>query len=249
MAIHPAAQGFGRAADAYAQARPGYPEPAVRRLAELLDLRPGRRVADVAAGTGKLTVALAGTGADVVAIEPVAAMRARLALALPEVQLLDGVAEDLPLPDGSVHAATVAQAFHWFDGDRALRELHRVVVAGGRLAVIYNRRLLSDPLQAQIEAVVAPWRGDVPAHRSERWRQAFATSQLWAPAQEAEFPNVQSMDREGPVARVASISFIAALPDADRTRVLDQVRALVATCPEPIELAHVCELSVWQRRD
>ena len=80
--------------------------------------------------------------------------------------MLDGTAEDLPLGAGSVDAATVAQAFHWFDGDRALAEIHRVTRPGGRLAVVYNRRPLDHPLQAGIETIVAPHRGDTP---SQAW--------------------------------------------------------------------------------
>ena len=133
MAIHRSARGVQLAAGDYQRARPDYSDEAGRWLAERLDLRPGRKVVDIAAGTGKLTRALVATGAKVVAVEPVAGMRERLAAALTGVELLDGVAEAIPLDDASVHAATVGQAFHWFDGDRALTEIHRVGRVGGRV--------------------------------------------------------------------------------------------------------------------
>ena len=112
MAIHPSAHGFQTAAGDYERARPDYSDEAGGWLAEQLDLRPGRKVVDSAAGTGKLTRALVATGAKVVAVEPVAGMRERLAAALTGVELLDGVAEAIPLDDASVDAATVGQAFH-----------------------------------------------------------------------------------------------------------------------------------------
>jgi SAM-dependent methyltransferase len=248
MAIHPSAEGFQTCADEYERARPDYPHEAGHWLAQRLDLRSGRTVLDIAAGTGKLTRVLAATGATVVAVEPVAGMRERLAASLPDVELLDGVAERIPLADASVDVAAVGQAFHWFDGDRALAEIHRVTRRASRLAVVYNRRLLDDPMQAALEAVLRPLRGDTPALRSGRWRDAFARTRDWTPADEAELAHVQLLDREGVVARVASTSFIARLATRRRAEVLDQTRALVRDHPEPIALPYACELFIWQRR-
>ena len=247
MAIHPSAQGFRAAADDYERARPGYPEEARRWLSERLDLRPGRKVVDLAAGTGKLTRLLVATGATVVAVEPVAEMRLRLAAALPHVELLDGVAERIPLDDTSVDAAAVGQAFHWFDGDRALPEIHRIVRRHGRLAVVYNRRPLGHPIHEAIEAIIGPLRSQTPAHRSGEWRAAFERTPFWASVEEVELANVQLLDCDGVVARVASISFIAALASDRRADVLAQVRTLVKGHPEPIELPYICELFIWQR--
>lgn len=247
MAIHRSARGFDAAAADYERARPDYPDEAVRWLAQRLDLRPGRTILDLAAGTGKLTRLLAGTGARVIAVEPVGGMRARLAGLLPEDDVLDGTAEELPLADQSLDAVTVAQAFRWFDGDRALAEIHRVTREGGRLAVVYNRRPLDHPLQAALEAVFAPHRGDTPSHRSGRWRDALDRSRLWAHGEELEIEHVDALDREGVVARVSSTSFISRLPPEPRKQVREQVRALVAGWREPIELPYVCELLLWDR--
>jgi len=245
--IHQGAHGFDEAAGNYDRARPDYPERAGGWLAKRLDLRPGRTVLDLAAGTGKLTQLLVRTGARVIAVEPVAGMRTRLGDALPEVELYAGTAEAIPLVSGSVDAVTVAQAFHWFDGDRALAEIHRVTRPGSRLAVVYNRRPLENPLQGALEAIVRPHRGDTPAHGSGRWQMAFARTSLWAAVEETELLHVQHLDREGVVARIASTSFIAALPDDQRAQLLEQVRALVANRPEPVELPYVCELFAWER--
>jgi hypothetical protein len=91
-------------------------------------------------GDGQADASAGGHGRKVVAVEPVAGMRERLAAALTDVELLDGVAEAIPLDDASVHAATVGQAFHWFDGDRPLIEIIASVVWAAGSAVVYNRR-------------------------------------------------------------------------------------------------------------
>src|SRR4051812_3416336 len=113
---------FGSVAEAYERARPLYAVEALEWLQERLPLR---RVLDVGAGTGKLSRQLGALGADVVAVEPDEHMRSVFARVLPEIELLAGSAEELPLADASAAVATVAQAFHWFDPERALPGPHR----------------------------------------------------------------------------------------------------------------------------
>ena len=119
---------FGRVAEAYARTRPPYPRAVVERAAAALGLTPTATVLDLAAGTGNLTRTLRDVFARVVAVEPDGAMRAQF-----DGEVLDGRAEQIPLPDGAVDAVFVGEAFHWFDGERAMAEIRRV--AGG-LAVL-----------------------------------------------------------------------------------------------------------------
>jgi len=239
-----AARGFSRSADAYDRARPDYPAAAVAWLAERLGLRPGRTVVDLAAGTGKLTRPLAATGAEVVAIEPVAEMRARIGDAA--ARSLDGTAEAIPLADASADAVTVAQAFHWFDGPAALAEIHRVLRPGGALALVWNRRPLEDPAHAAIERIIAPHRGDAPAHRSGAWRAAFDATTLFGPLEERTFAHSRPHDADALADRVGSTSFVAALDDGPQADVIAAVRALAAE--GPVELPYVCEVLMCDRR-
>jgi SAM-dependent methyltransferase len=132
-----AASSFARSAGAYERARPGYAPEAVAFLVKRLGLGPGRVVVDLAAGTGKLAGQLVPSGARVVAVEPLAEMRSLIPAG---IEVFDGTAEAIPLPDASVDAVTVAQAFHWFDAEVALREIERVLRPGGSLALVSNRR-------------------------------------------------------------------------------------------------------------
>ena len=239
-----AARGFSRSADAYDRARPDYPPAAMAWLAKRLGLRQGRTVVDLAAGTGKLTRPLAATGAEVVAIEPVPEMRARIGDAA--ARSLDGTAEAIPLPDASADAVTVAQAFHWFDGLAALAEIHRVLRAGGALALVWNRRPLEDPVHAAIERIIAPYRGDAPAHRSGAWRAAFDATTLFGPLEERTFAHSRPHDADALADRVGSTSFVAALDDGPHAEVIAAVRALAAE--RPVDVPYVCEVLVCDRR-
>ena len=127
-----AARGFQQGADAYERGRPGYPRGAVQWLWTELGLEPGRTVLDVAAGTGKLTRELVPSGATVIAVEPVPAMRAVLERVVPDARALDGTAEALPIDDATVDAITVASAFHWFDGPVGGGRVPPCAAAGGQ---------------------------------------------------------------------------------------------------------------------
>jgi len=105
---------FGGAADCYERGRPSYPAGAVASLIEQLGVARDGVVLDLAAGTGKLTRLLSAHVDTVIAVEPVEEMRRELASKLPTVRLLDGTAEQIPLPDGCVDAVFIAEAFHWF---------------------------------------------------------------------------------------------------------------------------------------
>jgi ubiquinone/menaquinone biosynthesis C-methylase UbiE len=238
-----AARGFARSAAAYDRARPEYPPAAIAWLAERMRLGPGRTVVDLAAGTGKLTRPLAATGAEVIAVEPIAEMRARIGPAVARV--LDGTAEAMPLPDASADAVTVAQAFHWFDGPTALAEIHRVLRPDGALALVWNRRPLEHPVHAAIERIVAPYRGDAPAHRSGAWRSAVDATTLFGPPEERIFEHARPHDAAALADRVGSTSFIAALDDGRRAEVLAAVRALAAD--GPVEVPYLCEVFVCDR--
>jgi len=244
--IHPsAAVGFERAAGAYERGRPDFPAPAVDALVRDLDLRPGRTVLDLGAGTGKLARLLAPSGATVIGVEPVAAMRRTMQEVVPDAEVLDATAEALPLEPGAADAAVAAQAFHWFDGPRALAELARVLPPGGPLALIWNVRDETEPWVFAITELIEPSRGDTPSHRSMRWRDAFDDAPGWTAQPLTSFPYIHRTTREAAVDRVTSISFIAALEDGERRRVADAVRALL---PPGAEVDFPYRTDLWLSR-
>jgi SAM-dependent methyltransferase len=246
MTLHPAAAGFARAADVYERARPEYPPEAVIWLADRLELRPGRVVVDVGAGTGKLTRLLVPTGARVVAVEPQEEMLAVLREAVPEAEALEGSAESLPLADGFADAVAAASAFHWFDASRALPEIARVLRPGGRLALVFNTRDPEDALQRELTELLVPhgirvsWMRDLDPPRTLEARGLFE------PPEYTEFRHEQRFDADALVERVASISYVALLPDEERAELLAQVRELGERREAPFAFPYLTQ--IWVSR-
>jgi SAM-dependent methyltransferase len=242
--IHPAAAvGFARAAEIYERARPSYPAEAVEWLAERCGIGPGRKVVDVGAGTGKLTRLLPATGARVIAVEPIAEMRALIE----GVEVLDGTAEALPLAGGSVEAIVVAQAFHWFDHASALAEFHRVLVEDGMLGLIWNSRDLDDPLQAGLDAVLKPHRRRVADQQSGARRPPLEASPLFGSVEERSFPFAQSFTTDDLCERVASTSFVSAAAPDEREELLARVRSLTVGFDEPFPFRYRTDVYVVPR--
>jgi SAM-dependent methyltransferase len=243
-----AATGFDAEADAYERARPSYPPDAVTWLVDALRIAPGATLVDLAAGTGKFTRLLTDTRARLVAVEPVDGMRAILQHTQPDVPVLSAVAEALPLRGESVDAITIAQAFHWFDAERSLAELQRVLRPGGRMGVIWNARDRSEPWVDAIWSIMdriekrAPWR----AH--DEWGASTGAigSPWFTSVTAATFHHQQCTTPDEMVDRVRSVSHVAVLPPAARDAVLDEVRTVLATDPAT---AGKTELAVPYRVD
>lgn len=224
--IHPTAErGFGSDAARYDLGRPGYPDDAVAWLTKRLGIDTGSVVVDVGAGTGKLTRHLAATGADVIAVEPVDAMATILRQNVPTARVVAATAENLPFTAGTVDALVAAQAFHWFDRHRAWAEFRRVLRPGGGVGLIWNARDRSvswvDDVWEIMDEVEkkAPWR--------DPDRPALAAGDGFAPLEHREFFHTVPVTAEIVVARIASVSHVAVLPDRERATVLDRVRRAV----------------------
>jgi len=226
-----AARGFSAQAGTYARGRPEYPDAIVGWLSGALGLGPGRRAVDLGAGTGKFTRRLLETGADTIAVEPVAAMREQLVAKLPAVPALDGTAQSMPLPDASADTVVCAQAFHWFATREALAEIRRVLRPGGVLGLVWNERDESVDWVAELTRIITPHEGDTPRFRKGTWRAPFDGTLFDAPEETVLAHAHVGSAQEVIVDRFLSVSFIAALPDEARAGVERQLHELVDTHP------------------
>jgi SAM-dependent methyltransferase len=231
MELHPLAQAFAGVADEYERGRPEYPAEAIDAIRMGLMLDAGARIADVGAGTGKLTRALPAASFAVVAIEPLSGMRTRLAAQQPNVDVLDGTAEALPLPDASVDAIACGDAFHWFDGERAVAELARVIRPDGGLALLWNHpaeeKVPAPAWMQEIRALVDVLRPDHPGFSKDQGRNAVAASPHFDTMHYAEVRHTHETDRAGVLDAIASFSYVSALPDAERAALLASVDAVM----------------------
>lgn len=219
---HERSLSFGSQAAAYERGRPSYPPEAIDWLLAPTATWDARDVLDLGAGTGKLTTRLVERGLSVIAVDPIAEMLEVLRSALPDTPALLGTAEHIPLPDNAVDAVLVAQAWHWFDPERAVAEVARVLRPGGRLGLVWNVRDdrlgwvkdFSRIVGLEHDRVVSP---DLPA-----------------PFTDVEHHRVEWTNYVTPQALidyVASRSYCITSPADVRDRTLEQVRELLATHP------------------
>jgi SAM-dependent methyltransferase len=241
------ALGFARVADLYERVRPEYPAAAVEWAVRRLRLGPGSVVLDLAAGTGKLTRALVARELTVFAVDPNLEMLARLRAGLPGVDAREGTAEAIPLEDAAVDVVTVGQAFHWFEPQAALREIHRVLRPSGGLALFWNSRDLDDPVQAGWGEIVHEAKGSVLERETLDERAEIARSGLFSTLEGWEHPWTQHVGVNEFVDLIGSRSYVARLDDPERERVLAQVRAFAGRLGEPIPFRYVTHVQVAKR--
>ena len=152
-------------------------------------------------------------------------MREVLARVVPDAETVEGTAEQIPLEDGTADAVSAAQAFHWFDAERALPEMHRVLVPRGGVALVWNIRDDSHELHQRYAETIRPYHGDAYPEQQDH-AAALERSDLFAEFEARTFGHVQLLDADGLVARAASVSFIARLPEDERAELLERVRRL-----------------------
>lgn len=227
-----AAEGFQSGATTYANGRPGYADDAVDWLKTDLELTSGSVALELGAGTGKFTRRLLATGADIIAVEPVAAMRAELAAACPTVRVVEAGAETLPFEPAAVDVVVCAQSFHWFANKTALAEIRRVLKPGGRLGLIWNVRDERVPWVEALTEIMRPYEGDAPRYHDAHWKPLFPADGFSAlEARHFAYQHTGTPDQVI-VNRVLSTSFIAALPADEQARVVARVRDVIAASPD-----------------
>ena len=178
------------------------------------------RILDLAAGTGRLTELLLADGHRVLAVDPAVPMLAHLTDRL-DTPAVAGAAEQIPVRDQVFDAVVVAQAFHWFDHERAVPEIYRVLKPGGVVATVWNLRDETVPWVRRLGRVIG---SDGQRRRPDPGGALGLHG--FGPVQRRQFRTWQRLDRDGLLDLVSSRSYVAVLGADERARVLADAGAL-----------------------
>lgn len=177
--------------------RAPYSGAAIDRLVSEIDIELPASVADIGAGTGKLSVPLIERGLIVTAVEPNDAMRRvgeRNTRGLP-VAWREGVGERTGLESDTYQLVTFGSSFNVVNQAKALREAHRILVPKGWFACMWNHRALSDDLQSRIESTIKKFVSDYSyGSRREDQTVALEESCLFGPVRKIEGHFVSEMN-------------------------------------------------------
>lgn len=223
-------------AEEYERYRPGYPEAAI----EWVVGRSAQRVIDIGCGPGNLTGRLRELGHDVVGVDRSAAMLTRARNK--RLRVVVGAAEALPIADASGDVVTAATAFHWFDHERAVPEIRRVLVASGRIALLTNVRDESVPWVEGLseiigsEAAMPVTLGGAEGMESD-FTEKLEQAGLFNSTEWRVFDHAHELTPEALVGLVRSRSYIAILADEEREQVLAEVRNLCREHPDLREMS------------
>lgn len=215
---------FGGIAPDYHRYRPRTPTSVLDWL-----VPPGsERVIDLAAGTGALTERLVERVPFVTAVEPDPGMRAVLSRSAPAAVVVEGTAEAIPLPDAEADALFVSSAWHWFDLDRAVPEIARVLRDGATLGVLGTGM---DRSVAWVAALRGLHRSPGPGAR--RWREGLNLPE-GSPFETPERHHLrwtQEMPVDDVLSLLGTYSAVIVAPPADQELITEHARALLAEHP------------------
>jgi SAM-dependent methyltransferase len=218
---------FGEHADAYERARPAWPEKAARWLVP----DGAQLVVELGAGTGKLTRAIAELGVRVVAVEP----DPRMLAVLHEHGLegVEGTAESIPFGDGEADGVVAGSSLHWFEFEKAVAEIHRVLRPGGRFGFGWNHRDVRHPTIAAMSEVIYSSR---PSRRTSGWQRRgwerdVARTGLFGDVEHELFGHVHELPREALEDHLLSYSGLAALAEDERRREFAAVAEILDADP------------------
>lgn len=240
---------FSNRVENYIKYRPGYPPETIRLFQEMMRMRPDHVVADIGSGPGISAKLFLENGNTVNAVEPNDAMRAAAEEILhefPNFKSVKGTAEATTLPEASVDFVISAQAFHWFDSERAAIEFRRILRPDGYVALIWNERQLdSTPFLREYEQFLLRYSTDYSAVRHENVTADNLRDFLGEDMSVATFRNVQVFDFDGLKGRLLSSSYMPGETGPDFDRMIAELRELFARHQEKDRIEVLYDTNIY----
>jgi ubiquinone/menaquinone biosynthesis C-methylase UbiE len=228
----------------YDAARPSYPDEAITYFSEALGLDQSMHVLDLGAGSGIFSRQIRPFVGRVTAVDPSASMRESFRSANDDVEILEGSDVSIPIGDESVDVVFVAQAFHWFDAPRALREIHRVLIPQGALGLIWNERDESVEWVLELSRAMQ-WDTRQPYEVGMDFTDMISAGPFTG-VERAFFEHTQILSREGLLGRVLTTSYISTMDQEERDHLMASVRRVADQLDEPIVLPYVTTTYIAQ---
>lgn len=240
--VHPIAESGYSTSQLYDRARPSYSKEAVTFLLEKLSIlprksssNPSMRVLELGTGTGKFTCVLQdvlrGNNVEIIASEPLLSMRQEFKKNCPHIEVKDFAAENIDLPNSSVHAVIAAQCFHWFANNKSISQIHRILVPGSKLGLVWNSWDHSMPWVRQLnEEVILPlyWETNTPVDRTYEWKKVLESSEKFGPidGDESQFKLEQELTFDGLMDRVMSVSVVQSKNENEKVQLKEKIEEI-----------------------
>jgi len=229
--MHKTTEGFNLQTDVYERSRPSYPQQVIDFIQSEFKLAPGTRCLDLAAGTGKFTRLLLPFQFDLIAVEPIDGMREKFQNMLPNVKIIKGTADNIPLESNTFDVVFTAQAFHWFSNEKALKEIHRILKPNGIFGLIWNLEDGNKYWVSKLRELYEQFEEEAPQYRHGTWKNVFLESKLASelfnlPLKEVHFNFNLSCNPERIWERVLSKSYIATM----KTQQQQELKIKVIKC-------------------
>ena len=232
--------------------RADYSHDAIQSLLKAIGCTSSKPVAEIGAGTGKLTKELLKHGLTISAVEPNEAMRTigRQNTKGKSVSWSVGTGEATGLANSSAYAAFFGSSFNVVDQRLALIEVARVLVPKGWFACMWNHRDLEDPVQQRIEAIIkAHITGYSYGSRREDPTHVIDASRLFSPVQTLEGSFMWEMPRSDIIVAWRSHATLKrqAGSDARFERIIAEISGYLEGSREPIGVPYATRIYFAQR--
>jgi SAM-dependent methyltransferase len=241
---------FNDRAQDYVKYRPSYPAAAIDVILSGLGAPQQLAAADIGAGTGISARLLGDRGVRVIAVEPGEVMRGAAA-PHPRVSWLAATAPATGLAAASVDIVLCAQSFHWFHTREAVAEFARILKPRARLALMWNRRSLTDPLTAGYRQAIVDVGGEIEAERMPFAPEIVSDTGWFTRCERQAFPHGQRLDLDGMIGRARSASYVpkGGEPGARLVELLRALHGRFADAEGRVTLLYDTEVWMSRRSD